>query len=111
MKFETTNYIETAVEIEKITERRNNKKMILRFLVCANYYHNLICVKSGCKIKQFINVVNLTLLGDFPAERKVQKFQDQCRINYKEFIKLHFYLRSFADQVKQEIQEEKYGNK
>ena len=39
--------------------------------------------------------------------QKVQKFQDQCRINYKEFIKLHLYLRSLADQVKKEIQEEK----
>ena len=43
MKFETTNYIETAMEIEKIIEGHNNEKMILRFLVCANYYHNLIC--------------------------------------------------------------------
>ena len=44
---------------------------------------------------------------DLPAEQKVQKFQDQCRINYKEFMKLNFYLRSLADQVKKEIQEKK----
>ena len=45
MKFETTYYIESAVEIEKIIEGHNNEKVILRFLVCTNYYHNLICVK------------------------------------------------------------------
>ena len=110
-KFETTNYIETAMEVEKIIEGHDNKKMILRFFVCANYCHNLICVKSGCKIKQFINVVNIILLGYLPAEQKVQKFQDRCRINYKEFIKLHSYLRSRVDQSKKEIQEEKNGNK
>ena len=77
--------------------------MILCFLVYANYYHNLICVKSGCKIKQFINVGNIILLGHLPAEQKVQKFQNQCRINYKEFTKIHFYLRSLADQVRREI--------
>ena len=43
MKFETTNYIETAMEIEKIIEGHNDEKMILHFLVCVNYYHNLIC--------------------------------------------------------------------
>ena len=103
MKFETTYYIKTAVEIEKIIEGHNNEKMILCFLVYANYYHNLICVKSGCKIKQFINVGNIILLGHLPAEQKVQKFQSQCRINYKEFTKFHFYSRSLADQVRREI--------
>ena len=73
MKIETSNYIETAMEIEKIIERHNNEKMILQFLVCANCYHNLICVKSGCKIKQSINAVNIILLGDLLAEPKSPK--------------------------------------
>lgn len=114
MKFETTDYIETAVEIEKIriaTKRKHCNEIIPRFLICANYYHNLIGVKPKSKIKQFINVVNIILLGDLSAKQKVKKFQDQRRVNYKEFVKLHFYLKSLADQVKKEIQEEKNGNK
>ena len=103
MKFEATDYIEAAVEIEKIIEGHRNEKIIPRFLICANYYHNLIGVKSKSKIKQFINVVNIILLGDLSAKQKVQKFQDQRRVNYKKFVKLHFYLKSLADQVKKEI--------
>lgn len=68
MKFETTDYTEIAVKIEKIIEGHNNEKVILHFLISANYYHNLICLRSPCKIKKFINSGNVTSLNDFPAE-------------------------------------------
>ena len=68
MKFETTDYTEIAVKIEKIIEGHNNEKMILHFLICANYYNNLICLRSPCKINEFINSGNVTLLNDLPAE-------------------------------------------
>lgn len=107
MKFETTDYVQTILEIEKIIERHDNKKMILRFIVCANYYHDLICVKSECKINQFINVVNIVLLGDLTTEKKAEEFSDHSRISYKDFVKLDFYLKFLADQVKKKYKKKK----
>lgn len=107
MKFETTYYVETVLETEKIIERHDNEKMILRFIVCANYYHDLICVKSECKINQFINVVNIVLLGDLTAEQKAQELSDHCRINYKDFVKLDFHLKFLANQVKKKYKKQK----
>ena len=49
---------ETAVQIEKIIEMHNTEKKI-RFLICLNHFHDKVCVKSSCKISDFLAICNI----------------------------------------------------
>ena len=102
---------ETAVQIEIIIEKHETKKKkkILRFLICLNDYHDLICNKSSCKISD--NVGNIILLSGLSKEEKISEFQKHCRDYYQTFLWLHFYLKGLAVLVKEKEEEKNGDNK
>ena len=73
---------ETEVQVETITEKHVTEKRIIRFLICSNHYHDLICNKSSCKICDFLSVGNIILLSGLSKEVKISEFQKHCRNYY-----------------------------
>ena len=51
---------------------------------------------NDCKFDYFLNILTGSCLSNLSSKEKVSKFQRQCRFHYKEFIVLHYYLRSLA---------------
>ena len=104
---------ETAFEIEMIIEKHETKKKkkILRFLICSNHCHDLICNKSSCEISDIFNVGNIILLSGLSKEEKISEFQKHCRDYYQTFLWLHFYLKGLAVLVKEKEEEKNGDNK
>ena len=101
IKNKSTSFTETAVEIEKAIEMHNNKKTILRFLICSINHHGLNCFKPYCRLSKYLDLVNKILLSsDLLTEQKVERFQYQSRLYYQEFSQLYFRLKCFAGRAR-----------
>ena len=104
--------MKATVEIEKIIGYYDNEKTILRFLICCEYYHSDICKKNYCKFDYLLDVLNGICISSLPPKEKVSEFQRYCRFHYKEFIGLHYYLKSLAAIIKEnEKKEKEFKNK
>ena len=100
-----TCFIETAVEIEKIIEKKhNNEKIILRFLICSVNHHSLNCLKPYCRLNEYPDLVNKILLSSESTEQKIEKLQHQSRIYHQEFLHLYSWLKYFAGQARKEAE-------
>ena len=93
--------MKTTVEIEKIIGYHDNEKTISRFLICCGYYHSDICKKNYCKFDYLLDVLNGICISSLPPKEKVSEFQRYCRFHYKEFIGLHYCLKSLAAIIKE----------
>ena len=82
------SYEETAVEIERATEKFNKAKTVNRFTALCLWYHVNYCQKSPCN--------NFLLNIDWLSSDEIIYFQNYCRQHYNEFYHLFKFLKSIA---------------
>lgn len=52
--------MKTTVEVEKLIEAHNNEN-ILKFLICANHFHKIIC-KETCELDKFLDTATYSVI-------------------------------------------------
>ena len=93
---------ETAVEIQRATEKLSSFRTIHRFSILCMYYHRdvlgKICSSFDCTYCKFIGyTINFLLTAEEKIEEeKIECIRRYCRQNSNEFYKLDSLLTSLA---------------